>query len=98
MIDLILLIVALISIVISVLGFRYLNKSNQQISNSDDLIQLLREERLNFNKKSSRKRKALKKELEKISTINSIEIYQTAKKNGLSVGEILLASKINSLK
>lgn len=98
MIDLILLIVALISIVISVLGFRYLNKSNQQISNGDDVIQLLRQEKLQLNKRQNRKRKALKKELEKISTFNSIEIYQTAKKNGLSVGEILLASKINSLK
>lgn len=98
MINLILLIVALISIVISVLGFRYLNKSNQQISNGDDVIQLLRQEKLQLNKRQNRKRKALKKELKKISTINSIEIYQTAKKNGLSVGEILLASKINSLK
>jgi hypothetical protein len=100
MIDVILIVVAFISTLFSVFGYKYLlTKGNStNISDTEKVIDLLRTEQLRFNKKSSNKRKIIYKEIEKISGADIIEIYHTARKNRLPVGEILLAARIKSFK
>lgn len=99
MIDILLISVAFISVAISVFGFYYLNKTNSKTSTLDsEKIQLLREEKVLVNKRRIRKRKAIPKNIQKLSTDNQMYLHQAAKENRLSVGELILAAKINSLK
>lgn len=99
MIDIILIVVAFISIVISYLSFYHLNKnSSPATKDANSKIELLRGEKVIINKRSNRKRKSIPKEIEKITFDNPTYLHQKAKENNLSVGELLLAVRINSLK
>lgn len=99
MIDIILIVVAFISIVISYLSFCHFNKnSSPTTKDANSKIELLRGEKVIINKKSNRKRKSIPKKIEKMSFDNPIYLHQKAKENNLSVGELLLAVRINSLK
>jgi hypothetical protein len=97
MIDVLMIFIALISLIISALGFIHLNKQKNS-ENDEKILQLIREEKIVSYNKSNRKRKSILNKIKKINTENEKVIYQSARKNRLSVGEILLATKINSMK
>lgn len=97
MIDLVLIFLAVISLLTALFGIKYYDRLNNSMD-KNNLLSLLHFERNKSNKRSNRRREIILKETKKISTNDLNNLYQIAKKNRLSVGEVLLAVKINSYK
>lgn len=99
MIDIILIIIGSLSMILVVIGSVYLNKSNSEFSEKEvKAIQLLREEKLIAINKSFRKKKSIPAKIKNLNNQDQNFIYKTAREKKLSVGELLLAVRINSLK
>lgn len=99
MIDIILIIIGSLSMLLVVIGSVYLNKSNSELSEKEvKAIQMLREEKLLSNKKSFRKKKSFPSNIGCLNNQDQNFICKTAREKKLSVGELLLAARINSLK
>jgi hypothetical protein len=99
MTDIILAAIGLVSFLLAVFGSIYLSKKNSDsIGKEEEIIKLLREEKVSTNRKFHKKRKSVPGIVFKLNSDNTDLIYQTAREKKLSVGELLLAARINSLK
>ncbi len=99
MIDTILIIVGFLSMLSAVIGYLYLNKNSEgNFDIESDKISLLREEKLYSKKKSHRRKKSPVKEIKELEIFDQEVLYQTAREKRISVGELLLAARIHSLK
>lgn len=99
MVDLIFLIIGLIALSVSIVGALYYFSDNNRRNNllDEDNIRLLREEKLkNYRKPSKRKKWLILIKKLKGDDINYF--YQLARKNKISVGELLLLNKIKAYK
>lgn len=99
MIDIILIIIGSISIILAGIGSLYLSKSNSDYSEKElRAIQMLREEKLLTNKKSFKSKKSVPAKIKNLNNLDHNFICKIARDKKLSVGELLLAVRINSLK
>lgn len=99
MIDIILIIIGSLSMLLAVIGSIYLSKSNSGYSQKEvKAIQMLREEKLILNKRSSKKKKSISTKIIGLKNQDQNFILKTAREKKLSVGELLLAARIKSLK
>jgi uncharacterized protein YpmB len=99
MIDIILIIIGSLSMLLAVIGSIYLTKSNSELSEKEvKAIQLLREEKLLSKRKSIKKKNFVPLKINGLNNQDQNFIYKTAREKKLSVGELLLAARINSLK